>query len=160
LHGAGDEQTDADARADRAESHCQTDSQVARRDWVHDASFGADAAGRRCLAADRRIRRYGRAGALVILPALPAPTAQWCAATSACAVSACSGAWASPWPAVAITRKTRVSIAKTKAWMKPTKTSRPRNGSVRPNGTRNESTTRSTSPAKMLPKRRKLNEMN
>jgi formylmethanofuran dehydrogenase subunit E len=53
---------------------------------------------------------------------------------------------------------TKVNIAKTKAWTKPTKISKPKKGIGANNETNDEITTSRTSPANMFPKRRKAKE--
>src|SRR3989344_4946611 len=55
--------------------------------------------------------------------------------------------------------KNRVNIANTTAWMKPTKTSKAIRGTGSRYARKNAATTIITSPAKMLPKRRKEKEM-
>ena len=52
---------------------------------------------------------------------------------------------------VAMLINTRVSVAKTNAWIKPTNISKPMKGSGINNGKRNAITANKTSPAKILP---------
>ena len=57
---------------------------------------------------------------------------------------------------MAVAANTRVSIANMNAWMSPTKSSSPRNGTNPTNGIRNAIAISSTSPANMLPNNRKV----
>jgi hypothetical protein len=58
-----------------------------------------------------------------------------------------------------VATKTKISIAKMKACTNPTKISRNKNGRGMKKGARNPTITKSTSPAKIFPKRRKENEI-
>ena len=56
-------------------------------------------------------------------------------------------------------RNTNVSMANTKAWIKPTNISKPKNGSGAIKGIRKPMTASRTSPAKIFPNKRNAKEM-
>ena len=56
-------------------------------------------------------------------------------------------------------RKTVVSMENTKAWIKPTNNSRSKNGKGAKRGIRKAIMVSNTSPAKILPNKRKANDM-